>query len=78
MMRHTWIDSQAGATIALSRQCVLAGISRAALYARRKPKRIVQDDEQLLRLIDEEYTRHPFYGGYVTVNCGNSGHRREE
>lgn len=42
------------------RQCELLGLSRSTLYYEPRP----EDKETLLflRLIDEEYTRHPFYG----------------
>jgi len=49
-------------TLSISRQCELAGVSRATEYARRKPTKEDESDLLLLRLIDEEYTRHPFYG----------------
>lgn len=49
-------------TLSVSRQCELAGVSRATEYARRKPTKEDESDLLLLRLIDEEYTRHPFYG----------------
>ena len=65
MMRRTWIDK--GDTVALTWQCALAGVSRSAVYARQKPKPIALDDEVLKRLIDEEYTRHPFYGSRKMV-----------
>jgi putative transposase len=60
MIRQAWIDN--GDAVAVVQQCVLAGVSRATVYAHRKPK--VEDESDLLfnRLIDEEYTRHPFYG----------------
>jgi putative transposase len=35
-MRQDWIDK--GDDVAVSRQCVLVGVSRATLYARQKPK----------------------------------------
>jgi putative transposase len=60
MMRQDWIDMEAGLAITL--QCELAGVSRATLYAHKKPKGESADDLLLSRLIDEEYTRHPFYG----------------
>lgn len=67
MMRRTWIDK--GDAVALTWQCALAGVSRSAVYARQKPKPLALDDEMLKHLIDEEYTRHPFYGSrnLVTV-----------
>jgi putative transposase len=43
------------------RQCQLAGIARSTVYA---SKVVIVDEYErlLLRLLDEEYTRHPFYG----------------
>ena len=73
MMRHTSIDK--GDTVALTWQCALAGVSGSAVYARQKPKLIVEDDEVLKRLIDEAYTRHPFYGSRkMVVYLGHCGH----
>jgi putative transposase len=68
-----WIER--GGAIALSRQCELAGVSRASVY--RRPIEHEQDEEDLLlcRLIDEEYTRRPFYGSRRMVVClGRLGH----
>lgn len=60
MMRQDWIDIDSD--VATTRQCELAGVSRATVYAHQKPKVTDEDDLLLSRLIDEEYTRHPFYG----------------
>ena len=48
--------------MAVVQQCNLTGVSRATVYAQQKPRPV--DDLALLhsRLIDEEYTGHPFYG----------------
>jgi putative transposase len=46
---------------------VLAGVSRSTVYVKRKPLVFVESDEVLKRLIDEEYTRHPFYGSRKMV-----------
>ncbi len=50
--------------IAVSRQCKLLAISRSVIYAHKKRQQDVADDDEglLLQLLDEEYTRHPFYG----------------
>ncbi len=48
--------------LALIRQCQLAGISRAGVYARREEKPTDEEELVLLSEIDAEYTRHPFYG----------------
>src|SRR5450759_5279418 len=60
MIRQGWIDP--GDTMAVIQQCVLAGVSRATVYAQKKPKPVDELDLLHSRLIDEEYTRHPFYG----------------
>jgi len=60
MMRQAWIDK--GEALAVVQQCALAGVSRATLYAQQKLKPVDESDLLLGRLIDEEYTRHPFYG----------------
>jgi len=60
MTRQCWIDMKGD--LATTLQCELAGVSRATMYAHQKPKVADQDDLLLSRLIDEEYTRHPFYG----------------
>lgn len=46
--------------ISIARQCELLGLSRAAYYYQSRP--VNEYDLQVMRLIDEEYTRHPFYG----------------
>jgi len=66
--------------LALVRQCKLAGVSRAVIYARQKPRLIDESDLLISRLIDEEYTRHPFYGSRKIVvflqNAGYSVNRK--
>jgi putative transposase len=80
VIRQRWIDTDAAATLAVTRQCALAGVSRATLYARQKPRRVDEGDELLKRLIDEEYTRHPFYGSrkmaVYLARCGHSVNRK--
>ena len=60
MMRQSWIDK--GNAIPIVRQCVLAGVSRATVYAQQKLKPVDENELLLSSLIDKEYTRHPFYG----------------
>ena len=59
-MRLGWVE--AGDEIPLSRQCELAGVSRATVYRPRNVSLPDDDDLNLCALIDEEFTRHPFYG----------------
>lgn len=50
------------------RQCELAGVSRATVYAQRVPQSASEFDLALLGLIDEQYTRRPFYGSRKMVS----------
>ena len=61
--------------MALVRQCELTGVVRSTVYARRRP--YVQDalELKLLNLIDEQYTRRPFYGSRkMVVFLRDQGH----
>ena len=60
MIRESWIGEHD--ELSQVRQCGLAGVSRATVYAHQKPVPIDLEDLMLSALIDEEYTRHPFYG----------------
>jgi putative transposase len=58
--------------LSIYQQCELLGLSRSSLYYDPRPI----DDETLLlmRLVDEEYTRHPFYGTRkMTIYLRNLG-----
>jgi putative transposase len=46
--------------ISVRRQCELLGLSRATLYY--EPCRESADNLRLMRLLDEQYTRTPYYG----------------
>jgi putative transposase len=48
------------ARLSARRQCELLGLSRGACYY--TPAPVNEEDLTLMRLLDEEYTRHPFYG----------------
>lgn len=59
--------------IPLSRQCELLGLPRASFYYRPRPSTALE--ERLLRLIDEVYTRCPFYGvRRITAWLRRQGH----
>ena len=51
----------------LARQCELAGIAGSTVYAPRRAAEPDPEELALLALIDEEYTRHPFYGSRKMV-----------
>jgi len=73
MTRQGWVDK--GDVVAVVQQCVLAGVSRATIYAQQKPRQIDESELLLSRLIDEEYTRHPFYGSRrMVVFLKTAGH----
>jgi putative transposase len=46
--------------ISVRRQCELLGVNRSGLYY--QPVGESEENLRLMRLIDEEYTRHPFFG----------------
>lgn len=48
------------AEISISRQCELLGISRTAYYYR--PVAVSPEDLAKMRVMDEVFTKHPFYG----------------
>lgn len=48
------------AELSVRRQCVLLGLNRSSLYY--EPAAESADNLRLMRLLDEEYTAHPFYG----------------
>ena len=73
MIRQSWIDKRD--TVSVVRQCVLAGVSRATVYAQQKPRLVDEGYLLLSHLIDEEYTRHPFYGSRkMVVFLKTTGH----
>ena len=51
--------------ITVSRQCELLGLLRSSLYYRGRGES--KENLRLMRLIDEEYLRHPFYGSRKMV-----------
>jgi putative transposase len=59
--------------LSLRRQCVLLGLSRAALYYR--PVEVSADQLELMALIDRQYLRTPFYGARrMAAWLGTQGH----
>ena len=60
--RQSWITQDE--TLALSLQCKLLKVNRSVVYAHKNRvlKSVDKKESLLLELLDEEYTRHPFYG----------------
>ena len=60
MKRQDWVDKND--ELSVVRQCLLAGVSRSPVYTQSILLLISNGDLFNNGLIDEEYTRHPFYG----------------
>ena len=66
--------------ISIARQCELIQLPRASYYRAVDSGPVVETEENLnlnlMRLIDEEYTRHPFYGSRQLRNyLRRQGHK---
>jgi putative transposase len=48
------------AELSVRRQCELLGVNRSTLYYEAVPE--TAENLRLMRLLDEQYTKHPFYG----------------
>jgi putative transposase len=57
--RRSWIDYQ-HPRLSVARQCQRLGLARSSYYYEAVPESV--ENLRYLRLLDEEYTRHPFYG----------------
>ena len=61
MTRLAWVAPEA--KLPISRQCMLVGVPRSTVYAQRMEPQMLSAEELVLRrVIDEQYTLHPFYG----------------
>jgi|TARA_A100001037_G_scaffold86152_1_gene78223 putative transposase len=58
-MKRTLVDPT-HPSLSLRRQCSLLSLARSSFYY--SPAQTSEEDLVLMRLLDEEYTRHPFYG----------------
>ena len=78
--RQKWVDP--AAELPVSRQCHLFAVTRSVVYATKKrlQEEISESDIVLLQLLDEEYTRHPFYGSrrmkHYLRGCGHVVNRK--
>jgi putative transposase len=61
--------------LSVRRQCELLGLSRSGLYY--QPAGETEANLRLMRLIDEEYTRHPFSGSRKMTVWLKEAHREE-
>ena len=58
--RRTWVN--ANEPLPVVRQCSLSGVARSGVYTQYSPIIVDEAEHVLLKEIDAEYTRHPFYG----------------
>jgi putative transposase len=71
--RIGWIEQHSALPVV--RQCELAGVARATFYSQQGTFETSEEDGLLCRLIDEEYTRRPFYGSRrMVVFLGRQGY----
>lgn len=59
-LRKSWISGDE--SLPVSTQCQLIDVNRTSYYVKPKPLLPSDEDQLLMRLIDEEYALHPFYG----------------
>ena len=60
--------------LSVLRQCQLLGINRSTIYYRQRLENV--EDLELMRLLDEQYTKRPFYGyRRMTVYLQNLGYQ---
>ena len=55
--------------ISISRQCELAGLPRSTYYRKKLDQQESPENLQIMRLIDELFTAHPFYGSRQMRNA---------
>ena len=66
-MRRGWIARHG--QISLRRQCELAGVARATIYAQRKAVKPNAEDVELMNAIDALYTETPYFGSRRMTVC---------
>lgn len=73
MTRLGWVAKREAMPVV--QQCRLAGVSRATFHAHQRPKPVDESDLLISRLLDEQYTRRPFYGSRkMAVFLKGEGH----
>jgi putative transposase len=71
-LKKAWIDND-HAELSISKQCGLLSLPRSSLYYEKAPVDLC--DLKLMRLIDRQYLRTPFYGSRrMTVALNQLGH----
>jgi len=57
-----WLVDPGSSKLSVRRQCQLLGLSRSSYYYDRRPAEASPENLQLMRAIDAQYLRTPFYG----------------
>jgi len=71
-VKRQWIDPD-HPQLSVRRQCELIGLCRSSLYY--EPAQVNAEDLMLMRLLDEQYLKTPFYGSRrMTVYLTQGGH----
>ena len=72
--RRGMLDRKGRERLSVRRQCALLGLARSGVY--RRPRPANDNDLQLMRRLDELFTRHPFLGSRRMAELLSSpGHR---
>lgn len=59
--RLTWVESD-HLLLSVRQQCEILELNRSSLYYTPRPKNLSDEQLALLRLVDETYTKYPFFG----------------
>lgn len=70
--RRSWIEPL-HPSLSIRHQCDMLELNRSSYYYVPKPNEVSDDDLKLMRLVDEIYTRYPFFGhrqmaSYITLH----------
>lgn len=59
--RRSWVESR-HPLLSISQQCEILDLTRSSIYYAPRPKILSDEQLVLLRLVDEVYTKYPFFG----------------
>jgi putative transposase len=70
--RRSWIEPD-HSTLSVRQQCEILELNRSSIYYTPRPKLVSDEQLNLMRLVDEIYTRYPFFGtrqmsNYLTLH----------
>jgi putative transposase len=70
--RRSWVERE-HSLLSVSQQCELLDLTRSSVYYMPRPKVFRDEQLALLRLVDEIYTQHPYFGtrqmsDYITLH----------